>query len=88
MMGTGQINQRAAQAAAWYLNNNMSWQELTAKRIKHIDGTGEPYFKPQEIQNGMQLAQMAVKVAEEKQYQQQNSGVNSSSSSQNSPGEK
>ncbi len=71
MMGSGQLNQRAAQAAAWNLNNNMSWQELAAKRLRHANGASEPYFSPQEIQAGMQIAATAVKVAEQKQQQKQ-----------------
>ena len=71
-LGTGQINQRAAQAAAWFLNNDMTWQELAAKRYRHANGTlGESYFSPLEIQTGMQLAKAALKVAEEKQQQNQ-----------------
>jgi hypothetical protein len=69
-LGTGQINQRAAQAAAWFLNNGMTWQELAAKRYKHANGTmGESYFSPEQIQTGIQLAKAALKVAEEKQQQ-------------------
>jgi hypothetical protein len=73
-LGTGQINQRAAQAAAWFLNNDMTWQELAAKRYKHANGTmGESYFSPEQIQTGMQLAKASLKVAEEKQQQNQSS---------------
>ena len=56
MLGNGQINQRAAQAAAWHLNNGMSWQELAAKRLRFANGTSQPYFSPAEIQAGMQIA--------------------------------
>jgi hypothetical protein len=71
-LGAGQINQRAAQAAAWFLNNDMTWQELEAKRYRHANGSmGEPYFSKQEILAGMQLAKAALKVAEEKQQQNQ-----------------
>jgi hypothetical protein len=83
MLGTGQLNQRAAQAAAWSLNNDMSWQELSAKRIRHANGTSEPYFSPMEIQTGMKVAAAAVKIAEEKQQQKQYSD----SSSQTSAGQ-
>ena len=45
MLSKGEINQQSAQAAAWHLNNDMSWQEL-AKKVgkKHLDGSVEPYF--------------------------------------------
>ncbi len=66
MVGTGKVNQRAAQAAAWHLNNDMTWQEQAAKRIHHADGRSEPYFSTAEIQAGMQIAATAVKAAEER----------------------
>jgi hypothetical protein len=70
MLGTGQLNQRAAQAAAWVLNNDMTWQNLSAKRLKLPNGApGQLYFSPQEIKLAMQAAAMAVKTAEEKQKQ-------------------
>jgi hypothetical protein len=81
MLGTGQLNQRAAQAAAWFLNNDMSWQELSAKRLRHANGTSEPYFSPMEIQTGMKVAAAVVKITEEKQQQKQYSDTGS----QNSP---
>jgi len=69
MLGTGQINQRAAQAAAWHLNNNMSWEQLAAKRLLFANGTSQPYFSPQEIKAGMQLSAASVQVAEKRQQQ-------------------
>jgi hypothetical protein len=63
-MSRDDLSQRAAQAAAWHLANNMSWQELAAKRVEHLNGTSEPWFNPQEIQAGMQLAQAAKRTAE------------------------
>jgi hypothetical protein len=69
MLGTGQVDQRAAQAAAWHLNNNMTWQQLAAKRIEHADGSKEPYFTAAQIQWGMRLAVTAGKQAEERAKQ-------------------
>ena len=66
MLGTGKIDQRAAQAAAWHLSNGMSWQELAAKvGVKHINGTTTPYFTPQELQTAVALAGNALKIAAE-----------------------
>jgi len=67
MFGNGQMNQRVAQAAAWHLNNDMSWQELAAKRVRHVNGASQPYFSPAEIQAGMQIAATAVRTAKEKE---------------------
>ncbi len=52
-LGYGQIDQRIAQAAAWNLNNGMSWATLAAKRIERADGDSYPYFSAQEIQVGV-----------------------------------
>ena len=64
LLGTGQLNQRVAQAAIWHLNNDMSWQELAAKQIKPLVGDPYPYFQPNEIAGAMSLADHAVKVDE------------------------
>lgn len=70
LLGYGQTDQRAAQVAAWHLNNGMSWQELAAKRIKHANGTSEPYFTAEEMQSGMKVVAAAVKMADERQKQE------------------
>jgi len=67
MLGTGQLNQRVAQAAAWHLANDMSWAELAAKQVRRVTGQRYPYFSPFEIQAGMQAAGVAQKRAEEQQ---------------------
>ena len=65
MLGKGEVSQRAAQVAAWHLNNNMNWQELAAKRLKFANGQSQPYFSPQEIQAAMQVVATAAKRVEE-----------------------
>jgi hypothetical protein len=65
MLGTGQVDQRAAQAAAWHLMDGMSWQELAAKHYKYANGTTKPYFTPQELQVAMTLTSNALKTASE-----------------------
>lgn len=80
MLSTGKVDQRAAQAAAWHLNNNMTWEELAAKRLKHANGTSEPYFSRAEIQAGIQVATTAVKAAAERQKQSTGTGTSQSAS--------
>ena len=66
MLGNGQVSQRAAQVAAWHLNNDMSWQELEAKYIKR----GQlfyRYFSPAELQGGVQAVAMAAKLSKERE---------------------
>src|SRR5262245_59344877 len=45
LMRHGQIDQHSAQAAAWHIQNGLTWEELAKKiGINHINGTQEPYF--------------------------------------------
>jgi hypothetical protein len=67
MIGSGQMNQRAAQAAAWHLNNDMSWQQLANKRLRRANGTSQPYFSQAEIQAGTQIAATAIRAAKEQE---------------------
>ncbi len=80
LLGTGGVSQRAAQAAAWHLNNDMSWEQLAAKRIRHANGTSEPYFTAEELRTAMQAAGVATNLAEQRKSTQPSSPV-----SQNSP---
>jgi len=69
MLGTGRINQRAAQVAAWHLNNDMTLQQLAAKRIEYANGGGHPYFHPLELRAGMQIIAMAQRMAQQRAEQ-------------------
>lgn len=64
MLGEGKLPQRAAQAAAWHYTNDMSWEELAAKQIKHIGKPGEPYFSRQDLQAAVQIAAEAQRLAD------------------------
>ncbi len=81
MLGSGLINQRAAQVAAWHLNNNMSWQQLAAKRLRFANGTSRPYFAPQELRAGMQLVAISANLAKQRQQRQKSSSQGVSLSS-------
>lgn len=63
-LGSGKIDQRAAQAAAWHLNNGMSWDQLADKKIEYVDGTSEPYFSDDEIEQGIAVARQSLADAE------------------------
>ena len=69
MLGTGQLNQRAAQAATWHLNNGMSWEQLAAKQYHYADSRTSPYFSAAEIQAGMQIAAAAARTVQEHHQQ-------------------
>ncbi len=81
MLGSGRLNQRAAQVAAWHLNNSMSWQELAAKRLRFANGTSRPYFAPQEVRAGMQLVIAATKLAKQREKREKSPSKETSLSS-------
>lgn len=63
--GTGELDRQSVQAAAWHLNNDMSWQDLSAK----LQGTRRspsrpPYFTRQQIQAGVAYANEATRLAQ------------------------
>ena len=80
MVGARQVSQRVAQAATWHLNNNMSWDQLAAKQARQLGGGSLPYFSPQELRAAMQVADVAVQTAHERQQQKQKSSSSSSAS--------
>jgi hypothetical protein len=64
MLGSGNLDQRAAQAAAWHFTDGMSWSELAAKKSHHLGGRpDEPYFSAGELQAAMQIATKAEELA-------------------------
>ena len=69
MLGEGEIPQRSAQAAAWHLSNDMSWQDLASEKIERANGAVQSYFNPREVQLGMQIVN-EVKNRIEKQSSQ------------------
>jgi len=64
MLGSGATDQQAAQAAAWHLANELSWQELASKsRVKHIGGKAEPLFNASQLDRARQLVDAASRLA-------------------------
>ncbi len=50
MIANDEIMQPVAQAAAWHMTDNLSWQELLVKnKLERMDGYFERYFHPQHI---------------------------------------
>ena len=65
MLARGEIDQRSAQAAAWHLQNGLSWEEMAQKiGVKHLNGSVEPYFTRAQLQRAAKAAQVAVSRAE------------------------
>jgi hypothetical protein len=57
----GEVSTAAAQAAAWHVQNGLSWEQLTAKRLEHARGPSEPYFKAQDLAVAKQMVERAEK---------------------------
>jgi hypothetical protein len=62
--GSGKLEHAAAQAAAWHLNNDLSWGELAAKR----QGTRRnlnrpPYFSREQLQTALAYANESQRLA-------------------------
>ena len=66
LLGQRKIPQRVAQAAAWHLANNMSWQELASKEIRRLNGQRYSYFNPQELVGAVRVVQYATAKAQQK----------------------
>lgn len=66
MVATGRLNRQAAQAAAWHLTDDMSWQELAAKSVRRLGGAGStPYFNRYELTGAMSIMAQADALARE-----------------------
>jgi hypothetical protein len=61
----GDVNVKAAQAAAWHLENGMSWQQLAAKKLTHLLGPDQPYFSERELTFAVGLVREAASQAKE-----------------------
>jgi hypothetical protein len=64
LLGTGELSQHAAQAAAWHLANHMTWEQLKDKKTHHLLGGNEIYFSAADIRSAMQIADRAIKLAD------------------------
>jgi hypothetical protein len=56
LLADEKVAQKAVQAAAWHLNNGMSWEQLEALRIDALVGAGRSYFAPKEVAMARRLA--------------------------------
>ncbi len=73
-LGYGQVTQNTAQAAAWHIMDDMSWQELAAKNRVESKYTGNiRWFSPIELQTAMAVVREAARIAEERQSSQSRS---------------
>jgi len=60
LMVHGEIDQHSAQAAAWHLQNGLTWEFLVQKiGAKHINGSVEPYFTAEELDRALAATEIA-----------------------------
>jgi len=65
MLGRGQVSQRAAQAAAWHLANEMSWEQLAQLRRKSVVALlSRPIFTAADLAEAKQAAEAAIEMVE------------------------
>jgi len=66
MLARGEIDQASAQAAAWHLQDGLTWQQLAAKEKVHLsNGYVEMYFNRRNIALAMKATAVAAKRAQD-----------------------
>ena len=71
VVGTGKVDSQAAQAAAWHLTDDMSFQQLASKAVTHLGGQPPtPYFSTAQLQGAQQLLGLSTRKAEERKVKQ------------------
>ncbi len=66
LVGTGQLDPAAAQAAAWHLDDGMSWAELASKTYPLFGGAQAPFFTQGQLMGAQQVVAAAEIRAEER----------------------
>jgi hypothetical protein len=81
LLGDGKLDQHAAQAAAWHVANQLSWDDLAKmKTFPHFPQYSKPYFDQQELREAMVIVDNAIKLADAKKAKTSNSAVAAPSS--------
>jgi hypothetical protein len=58
---TGRVRYETAQAAAWHLADNMSWQQLATKRVRRVVNLPPvPFFQPADLRAAQSLVAEVV----------------------------
>jgi len=66
IVGSGQVSERAAQAAAWYLTDGLSFQQMANKQEAHFGGRTTSYFTQSDLVTAQQLLVFAKKQADDR----------------------
>ena len=63
-LGSGEVPQKIAQAAAWNIANGLSWERLSAEMIDHVGGVpDEPFFTRAELVTAHRVVAVATDIA-------------------------
>jgi len=66
LMLSRRIDQHSAQAAAWHLQNGLSFEELANKiGYEHRNGLKEPYFTAAQLERAIMATRVAKELAEQ-----------------------
>jgi hypothetical protein len=60
-LANADVDQKVIQAAAWHLNNALTWDQLKAKHYKSDFGVSAPIFTSRELKEGQRLAEAALR---------------------------
>jgi hypothetical protein len=75
LMCRGQLDQHSAQAAAWHLQNGLTWQFLAQKiGFKHLDGRQDPYFTAAQLERALAATRVAKDAAEKAMQEKSSPG--------------
>ncbi len=77
-LGYGQVTQNTAQAAAWNIMDNLSWQELASKNRVESKYVGNiRWFSPIELRTAVAVVNECTRIADERQSSESESGASS-----------
>jgi len=63
-LGSGELPQKVAQAAAWNITNGLSWERLSTEMIDHVGGVpDEPFFTAAELRSAHRVVAVAADIA-------------------------
>jgi hypothetical protein len=74
LIASKNVDPQVAQAAAWNLMSNLSWDELAAKRSNEPGETDYPYFAPQALGMAQMLVSDAKGLARERALEREKNG--------------
>lgn len=81
MLGRGELDQVSAQAAAWNLTDDLSWDTLASKvRVRHRFGSDEYFFNRNQLLSAMAAVNVAARRSEDSEGKTSLSDVTTSTS--------